>query len=87
MFGCYSNPGGHLSTAHLHKIVAAAGKRAGIEGKVSHHWLRHSHAFHAINKGCPIHLVQATLGHSSIETTGQYLHTNSSDSSGLHLVV
>lgn len=35
-----SRKGGHLSTAHLHKIVAAAGKRAGVEGKVSPHWLR-----------------------------------------------
>ncbi|MEG5172080.1 hypothetical protein [Microcoleus sp. B3-D7] len=35
----------------------------------------------------PIHLVQATLGHRSIETTGRYLHANPTESSGLHLLV
>ncbi|MBD2066299.1 site-specific integrase [Leptolyngbya sp. FACHB-671] len=58
-----------------------------MEGKVLPYWLRHSHASHALNRGVPIHLVQATLGHSSIETTGRYLHTNLFDSSGLHLPV
>ncbi|WP_199312831.1 hypothetical protein [Microcoleus sp. FACHB-672] len=38
-----------------------------------------------MNKGCPIHLVQATLGPSSIETTSWYLHANPSASNGLHL--
>jgi integrase/recombinase XerD len=82
-----SRKGGHLTPSHVQKIVASAGKRAGIEGNVSPHWLRHSHASHALNRGVPIHLVQATLGHSSIETTGRYLHANPADSSGLHLPV
>lgn len=27
-------------------------------------WLRHAHASHALDRGAPIHLVQATLGHA-----------------------
>lgn len=78
---------GHLTPAQVHRIVAAAGKRAGIEGQVSPHWLRHSHASHALERNTPIHLVQATLGHSSVATTGRYLHARPTDSSGLHLAV
>jgi len=69
------------------KIVRAAAKRAGIDGNVSPHWLRHAHASHALERGAPIHLVQATLGHASVATTGVYLHARPGDSSGLYLAV
>ena len=42
--------------------------------KVSPHWLRHAHATHALDKGAPLRLVQATLGHASLDTTSKYLH-------------
>jgi site-specific recombinase XerD len=32
---------------------------------VSPSWFRHAHASHALDRGAPIHLVQATLGHAS----------------------
>ena len=35
--------GHHLDRSQVYRIVAAAGKRAGIKGKVSPHWLRHAH--------------------------------------------
>lgn len=84
---CSRKHSGHLKPAQVHRIVAAAGKRAGIEGNVSPHWLRHSHASHALERNTPIHLVQATLGHSSVATTGRYLHARPTDSSALHLAV
>ncbi len=34
-----------------------------------------------------IHLVQATLGHSSVATTGKYLHARPSESSSKYLAV
>ncbi|MBU4356156.1 MAG: tyrosine-type recombinase/integrase, partial [Proteobacteria bacterium] len=61
--------------------------RAGIEGAVSPHWLRHAHASHALDRGAPIHLVQATLGHASVATTGKYLHARPDDSSARYLGV
>jgi site-specific recombinase XerD len=48
---------------------------------VSPHWLRHAHATHALERGAPIHLVQATLGYASVATTGRYLHARPTDSS------
>jgi integrase/recombinase XerD len=76
---------GHLTREWVHKIVQAACNRAGITGKVSPHALRHAHASHALERGAKIHLVQATLGHSSVAVTGRYLHARPEDSSGLYL--
>jgi site-specific recombinase XerD len=78
---------GHLSAAQVHRIVKAAAERAGVDLLVSPHWLRHAHASHALDRGCPIHLVQATLGHASVATTGKYLHARPEDSSSRYLGV
>lgn len=64
-----------LDRTMAHRIIKAAGEKAGIEG-VSCHWLRHSHATHSLANGAPIHLVSESLGHSSIAITGKYLHVN-----------
>ena len=77
--------GRHLDVSQVYRIVAAAGERASIQGKVSPHWLRHAHASHSLDRGEPIHLVQQTLGHSSVATTSRYLHARPNDSSALYL--
>ena len=41
----------------------------------STHWLRHTHGTHAVAAGIPVDVVQNNLGHSSIATTGIYVHT------------
>lgn len=71
----------------LHDIIKSAALSAGLEGAeyVSAHWLRHSHATHALNGGAPIHLVQKSLGHSNLETTGRYLHVTGGESSSNYL--
>jgi integrase/recombinase XerD len=76
---------GQLTACQIWRIVKAAAKKAGLSNKVSCHHLRHSHASHALDRKAPIHLVQATLGHVSIATTGRYLHARPSDSSGNYL--
>jgi len=80
-----SQKSGHLDVSQMRRIVYAARKRAGIELKVSPHWMRHAHASHALDRGAPIHLVQTTLGHSSVSTTGRYLHAKPGASSGEYL--
>jgi len=74
-----------LQPAGVLGVVRAAADRAGITAPVSPHWLRHSHASHALDRGAPIHLVQATLGHTSIATTGRYLHARPKESSSTFL--
>ena len=82
-----SRKGGKLDPSQIHRIVGKAAKRAGIKAAVSPHWLRHAHASHALDRGAPISLVQATLGHASVATTGLYLHARPSDSSAKYLAV
>jgi len=77
--------GGHLDSSQARRIVYAAARKAGLEKKVSPHWLRHAHASHALERTAPLHLVQATLGHASIATTGRYLHARPTDSSSFYL--
>lgn len=81
-----SSKGGHLCRSMVFHIVKKAAKNAGIEENVSPHWLRHSHASHSLDRGAPIHLLQKTLGHSSVAITERYLHARPTDSSGLYLV-
>ncbi len=82
-----SRGGGPLDARQARRIVAAAALRAGIDAKVSPHWLRHAHASHALDRGAAIHLVQATLGHSSVATTGRYLHARPTESSSKYLAI
>jgi hypothetical protein len=49
--------------------------------------VRHAHASHALDHGAPIHLVQATLGHTSVATTSAYLHARPGDSSARFVTV
>jgi len=77
----------HLSPMQVWRIVRKAAQRAGIEKLVSPHWMRHGHASHALERGASISLVQATLGHSSIATTGRYLHARPTESSSMYLPV
>jgi site-specific recombinase XerD len=81
-----SQKGNALSVPQAWRIVKRAAKRAKIDAPVSPHWFRHAHASHALDRGAPIHLVQATLGHASVATTGRYLHARPNDSSSLYLI-
>ena len=81
-----SRTGKALDRSRVLRIVQEAAKRAGVEGGVSPHWLRHAHATHSLERGAPIHLVQATLGHASVATTSRYLHARPSQSSAEFIV-
>ncbi len=66
------------------RIVRKAALKAKINKKVSCHWFRHAHASIACEKA-PLHVVQASLGHSSIQTTSHYLHVKPNDCSSKYL--
>ena len=71
-----SRTGRPLERTMIYKIVKQCASRAGVSEKASCHWLRHSHASHAISSGCNLRLLQQSLGHSKLETTERYLHIN-----------
>jgi integrase/recombinase XerD len=74
-----------VTRQHVWNVVKAAAERIGV--KASPHWFRHSHATHSLDRGAPIHLVQQTLGHASVATTGKYLHCRPSESSSKYLAL
>lgn len=76
-----SKTGKHLHRSQVYRVVRRAAKRIGLSENVSPHWLRHAHASHALDNGAPTHLVQQTLGHRSLATTGRYAHARPRDSS------
>jgi site-specific recombinase XerD len=82
-----SQKGGPLDASQVHRIVREAARRAGIAGNVSPHWLRHSHASHALERGASVALVRDTLGHASLAVTSMYTHAKPSESSALHLSI
>jgi integrase/recombinase XerD len=82
-----SAKGGPLGCPQAHRILKAAAARAGLPADVSMHWLRHAHVSHALDRGAPAHLVQATVGHASLTTTSRYAHARPNDSSARYLAV
>ena len=45
-------------------------------GRASPHWLRHSHASHALESGADLTTVRDNLRHASVSTTSLYLHAD-----------
>lgn len=74
-----------MNTSQVNRIVTGAAKRAGIQGNVSPHWLRHAHASHSLDRGTNIAVVRDTLGHANLATTSKYTHARPTESSALKL--
>jgi hypothetical protein len=56
----------------------ATGLRALAEKlrRASPHWMRHTHATHALNRGAELTTVHDNLRHTSVSTTWIYLHSD-----------
>jgi site-specific recombinase XerD len=87
VFTSKRRPGVQLNVRDAREIVYRARHKASLDRKASPHWLRHSHATHALDHGAPIHLVQQTLGHANISTTSVYLHVRPNQGSATYLKV
>jgi integrase/recombinase XerD len=76
-----------LDLSMINLIVARSALAAGLGKKVSPHWMRHAHASQALDNETPLHVLQATPGHTSLTTTttSRYVHVRPDDSSSLYL--
>ena len=74
---------GHLTRQAIGDVCRKWGRAAGFH--VHPHQLRHRHATHAVQRGMDVFTLQATFGHSSSATIGDYVAANPRDSSPLRL--
>ncbi|WP_344087815.1 tyrosine recombinase [Luedemannella helvata] len=64
--------GGTLSRQGAWAILRDVAGRAGLDGRVSPHTLRHCYATHLLDGGADVRVVQELLGHASVTTTAVY---------------
>jgi integron integrase len=56
----------------IQRSVKSAAERAGVQGKVTPHCLRHSYATHLLDRGESIKRIAEAMGHTDIRTTAGY---------------
>ncbi|MCB5245989.1 MAG: site-specific tyrosine recombinase/integron integrase [Candidatus Cloacimonadaceae bacterium] len=69
-----NNRGQKLSRMGFWKILHKITQEAGLKQEVTPHTFRHSFATHLLEAGVNLRIVQALLGHSSLNTTQIYTH-------------
>ncbi len=69
-----SKRGNRLSPSSVWHLVKSYSHKAGLNGNVTVHSLRHSFASILLSQGMPLPYIQALMGHKSPETTSRYLH-------------
>jgi len=67
-----------MHECNVQRAVKSAAQKAGLDGAITPHVLRHAYATHAMQQGAFVRDVQQALGHSHLETTMGYLHAETS---------
>lgn len=77
--------GGRLSARSIQEMVRQYAMKAGVQGQVHTHTLRHTFATHLLDGGADLRVVQELLGHSSPTTTQIYTHVTQSQARKVYL--
>lgn len=71
-------PGKRYSARSIEHLMQKALLQIGLESKnYTIHTIRHSFATHLVDNGTDLHTVKELLGHTSLQTTMQYMHLSS----------
>ena len=72
----FPRPNGRpLTTRAVQRTIQAIRTELGLPAdRLTPHKLRHAYATDLVNRGVPIHVVSAQLGHADVSTTSIYLH-------------
>jgi integrase/recombinase XerD len=76
--------GKRLTPRRVYSIVRNAAERAGIQGRIHPHLLRHSFATHLLSNGADLRVIQELLGHASLATTERYTHVEAARLIAIH---
>jgi len=70
---CSLRNGKPLRDTQFRRALPKLARKAGYDGQISPHRLRHSFATELAEEGAPMQFIQASLGHASLATTEVYL--------------
>lgn len=84
LFVSSKSPYDPLKPRAIQRIVHSLSERAGLEGRVHPHLLRHTFATHALNGGMDVTVIQRLLGHEDIATTQIYAELNEEGVSSIY---
>jgi Site-specific recombinase XerD len=76
LFPSAMRPDQPLERKSIRMAISLAGRRAGIDRRVTPHVFRHSCATHMLEAGADLRTIQVLLGHSDIQTTARYLRVS-----------
>jgi len=68
------NPGQPIDATSIQRAFRVAREQAGVRKRVTPRSLRHAFATHLVERGTNLRMVQALLGHQSLNTTATYVH-------------
>ena len=75
---CYllegKRPGQPIDASSIQRAFRLARDRAGVRKRVTPRSLRHAFATHLVERGTNLRVVQALLGHQSLNTTALHTH-------------